>query len=677
MSVIRLHGVVAKKAWYRTAQERELLGRDALKLGDFHLKKRKKTELRLITLLANLEFGDDDVKTHRGTSRLEYFRHLQKINPKILRMAKSKENLRVEFVLGHRVRYFELGKAVGYSAIIPLTRTGYEQYLANKVAAFNLDHTHIVNESDFSTCSSYVFVEGMFHIGFHPPADFENQIERIGVQDSRMIFNTFFRHLARFISQPRFVSSETELISEPPNCLPTIIFSDNGTVAASLEKRGFHPPAGYPERGAAGYRRYMLSIGDYNRPNIALTTKQAIRKLVRCFLEATRQTPSSITGLLSSERKTTRAEVSIDHTTPIEVRREQSIKTMSSMKSSQSEYNLTWVHLSDIHYCESRTGWDAYRVLKPLLKDFKKMENEHGLMPQFLFFSGDAAFGNVGNDPGSTLDDQFDAAHGLLAEICNSFRTPIEKENVFIVPGNHDVDRTVVTPDQTDWLAKQKSRNEINELIHRETRMWERYMERLRAYNDFLRRHQYDHLLLDPKRAIYGLRRQIHGLKIGIAGFNSAWACGANGEKGRLWFGGDWQSGHLLKTIGDVDFSLALVHHPFGWFVEQEDSPVRAIFERDFAFHLHGHEHLGWVDHKANGHVRVAAAACYDSSERENGYSYVRLNLKTGEGEVWLRRYDVHGGGWIPRAISGKANNDGLWRLGKLPWLQSLLSKVS
>lgn len=97
---------------------------------------------------------------------------------------------------------------------------------------------------------------------------------------------------------------------------------------------------------------------------------------------------------------------------------------------------------------------------------------------------------------------------------------------------------------------------------------------------------------------------------------------------------------------------------------------MRIRFEREFAFHLHGHEHLGWVN-KSDHHVRVAAAACYERSGTENGYNFVRLNLETGEGEVWLRRYDTHGGGWTPRIISGKTDNNGRWRLGQLSRLQA------
>jgi hypothetical protein len=254
----------------------------------------------------------------------------------------------------------------------------------------------------------------------------------------------------------------------------------------------------------------------------------------------------------------------------------------------------------------------------------------------------------------------------VLEGVRTAFSTDIPHENVFIVPGNHDVDRTLVTPDQTHWLAACMDSSVVTDLIKDATIQWQRYLERLTAYREFLNRCNYNHLPGDSTRLIYGQTRVVQGAKLGIAGFNSAWSCGKHDSKGGLWFGGDWQSATILGRLREADLRIALVHHPFGWFVEAEDTPLRVLFEREFAFHLHDHEHLSWVDVKDDGHVRVAAAACYDRSSKENGYNLVRLNLDAGEGEIWLRRFDALGGGWVPRVIAGKTNNDGLWHLGKL-----------
>ncbi len=339
-----------------------------------------------------------------------------------------------------------------------------------------------------------------------------------------------------------------------------------------------------------------------------------------------------------------------------------------------AQNTLVWLHLSDLHLCRAKTGWDAHRVLDCLRDDLRLMESTCGLTPQFVFFTGDAAFGHVGSGKGESLVEQFDDAHRLLEEVRGVFQREIPRANVFLVPGNHDVDRREVAPDQTDWLDRQTDAQTITDLIHGGGTQWRRYMDRLSAYRAALARHGYDHLLQDSDRLIYAAIREIGNLKVGIAGFNSAWSCGRDAERGHLWLGGDWQIGELTQQLAGAHLRIALMHHPLGWFVEYEDPVLRAELEREFTFLLHGHEHQGWVDAKMDGHVRIAAAACYARSTHENGYNFVQLNLTTGEGAVWLRRYDSQGGGWVPRVLAHQTDNNGMWRLGRLsrlqPWLQ-------
>ena len=217
--------------------------------------------------------------------------------------------------------------------------------------------------------------------------------------------------------------------------------------------------------------------------------------------------------------------------------------------------------------------------------------------------------------------------------------------------------------DQTDWLDSQKSVTSVETLIQEKSLQWQRNLERLSAYRAFLEEAKYDHLLLDKDRLIYAYIREFHGIKVGIAGFNSAWTCCREEEKSRLWLGGRWQSDNMLRQLEEAQFSIALIHHPVNWFRGEEDPQVFRDIERDFAFCLHGHEHQGWVTPLSDGHTRIAAAACYDRSDRENGYNFVRLDLDTSKGQVWLRRYERTGAGWTPRLIHKKTNDEGIWPL--------------
>ncbi len=345
---------------------------------------------------------------------------------------------------------------------------------------------------------------------------------------------------------------------------------------------------------------------------------------------------------------------------------------MSIINQSKS---IVWLHLSDLHLCKPKTGWDAHRVMKPLIRDLKRMENDHGLLPQLMFFTGDAAFGNYGSGPGSTLAEQYRDVETFLTGVRAAFSAEIPKQNLFLVPGNHDVDRAEVTELEIEWIENKANTESVTQLIKEKKKAWKQYMDRLKVYRQFLENNAYTHLLDDPERLIYSQIREFHGIKLGIGGFNSAWNCSREKEKGKLWLGGDWQNGTIVESldIENADLKLALIHHPPGWFVEQEDVLIRSQMARDFDFFLHGHEHQGWVNAINNRHVRIAAAASYEKSDQENGYNFVRLNLETGDMEIWLRKFDGHGG-WIPRVIEDMENNNGLWLIKNFQPILSLIS---
>ncbi len=330
---------------------------------------------------------------------------------------------------------------------------------------------------------------------------------------------------------------------------------------------------------------------------------------------------------------------------------------------------LTWLHLSDLHACKPKSGWDAGRVLDTLVADLDRLQREQGLRPDLIFFTGDAAWGELGSEGEETIAGQLGYFVKFLEQIRTVFVPEVALENVFLVPGNHDVNRKKVTRFERFWLGEQKRLEPVLELIDEGGPDWRRYIERLGDYRAFLEGHGFDHLLDDREHLIYSTVRSVGGLQVGIAGFNTAWSCCQDGERGRLWMAGKWQQGVLRSKLREADFSIALMHHPPDWLVEYENPDFRRGLEQDFRFLLHGHEHRAWVQSRVEGYVVLAAAACYERSETEhNGYNVVQLEPQTGWGEVWLRRFDAAGGGWIPCITAGRTDNRGVWPL-RLPWL--------
>ncbi len=329
-----------------------------------------------------------------------------------------------------------------------------------------------------------------------------------------------------------------------------------------------------------------------------------------------------------------------------------------------SPRTLTWLHFSDLHANRPKTGWDAREVLELLRGDMTRVRNQHGLEPDLIFFTGDAAFGH--GDP-KKLAAQFDEAEDLFEKIRELFDVP--KARFFIVPGNHDVHRPSVTPAETDWLDgltkkyRDKAIDIVHEMMRKNDKQWQNLVERLAAYRDFLSRYGYTHLLTDSDRLIWSWREDVGGIDVAVAGLNTSWSCIRRGENGQLWTGLEWQIKTLRQKLAEKDnepnISIALTHHPSRWLHQHEGNRVERLLESAFDLRLHGHEHEDWMEEK-NGHARIAAAACYAKGPRERGYNFGRLNADDGSGTIWLRQYDSTGNGWVRRPIAHKAP-DGVW----------------
>jgi Leucine-rich repeat (LRR) protein len=341
---------------------------------------------------------------------------------------------------------------------------------------------------------------------------------------------------------------------------------------------------------------------------------------------------------------------------------------------------VTWLHLSDLHAYPAKTGWDANHVIKSLVEDLKELQRDYELRPDLVFFTGDAAFGQVSDRPGESLQDQYKAVQHFLDEVRRAFRPELNSRDLYLVPGNHDVNRQDIDETQTAWLRDStRTLPDVVSMMQAGTIQWRRFMERLEDYKLFLKTNGYEHLLTDDKnRLIYADEREVAGLRIGIAGLNSAWSCyGGDEDKARLWCGGKYQVEELRSLLSKADFSIALIHHPGNWFVAQEDPNVQRLLEASFQFVLHGHEHQEWVrtDSKT-GHTVVWAGPCYEHSEKQNGFNMVRLDRKTGEGSIWFREYRETGRGWVAHNIKSFAPQ-GVWTLDGMKWFQGFrLSEI-
>src|SRR5215217_5599641 len=99
---------------------------------------------------------------------------------------------------------------------------------------------------------------------------------------------------------------------------------------------------------------------------------------------------------------------------------------------------FSWIHLSDTHFGHGDVSqWlDRELVLRELRRDVADFKKHKIPRPHALFITGDVAFS------GSVLTEtEYESAYKWISELAEA--TKIESDRIFVVPGNHDVQRNI------------------------------------------------------------------------------------------------------------------------------------------------------------------------------------------------------------------------------------------
>ena len=119
---------------------------------------------------------------------------------------------------------------------------------------------------------------------------------------------------------------------------------------------------------------------------------------------------------------------------------------------------LIWLHLSDIHF-SPKLAWRDGHAHAALLAYLKQcFKEEPHLRPDLIFCTGDIAFGAL---PKAPLAIQYATAKKFFDEllmVCGKDGVALPKERLFVVPGNHDIDRGCIDKDAQAMLY-QKTQN--------------------------------------------------------------------------------------------------------------------------------------------------------------------------------------------------------------------------
>lgn len=326
---------------------------------------------------------------------------------------------------------------------------------------------------------------------------------------------------------------------------------------------------------------------------------------------------------------------------------------------------LTWLHISDIHF-HPNTEWRDNVTRDRLISYLKDMfANNEAPYPDLIFCTGDIAFGETNYSP---LSEQYQKAGEFFDQLlsaCGKEGNPLAKDRLFVVPGNHDVNRKSINTDAqetlTRWASDEKAKTHIDTINQRFNNLsieFKDAVKRLNEYAEFVQNYL-PHQTNGKERLCYAKALDLDGLKIGIAGFNSAWSCSGKEDDRTIWLSAEWQFNNAQSEIKDTDIRIGLIHHPIDWLnIADRENATRRI-STDFHFWLHGHVHDQWLEPKQS-HVVIGSGAVGAANSDEFGINLVSIDLSTGKGFADLHKHKRGEIDWTIAPI-GKHAPRGQW----------------
>lgn len=268
--------------------------------------------------------------------------------------------------------------------------------------------------------------------------------------------------------------------------------------------------------------------------------------------------------------------------------------------------SLKWLHLSDFH-----SGKDDYAQIQLFKhindKVLDKLRNHQ--IPDFIFITGDIA-----NKGKKTEYDLF------LSEFINPLLINLTqngfKGKIFLVPGNHDVDRNEACSIQRYgilnrvpyFLDPTENGNKERKALH----------PRFKAFSDFSSSLNFTEWLFSNEATLID-NVNTNNKNVGIVCLNSSWLSEGEEDRHKLSFGKDILDNSLEK-IKNCDIKIVLAHHPIDWLIDKETVPIRTLLGRHQAIYLYGHLHktgFRWSSSAGDNFFEIQAGSCFTVREGE------------------------------------------------------------
>lgn len=304
---------------------------------------------------------------------------------------------------------------------------------------------------------------------------------------------------------------------------------------------------------------------------------------------------------------------------------------------------ICWLHISDIHMQVSK-AWSQDVVLKAMCDDIAKQRKE-GVTPDFILVTGDLAFsGNA--EEYKLVGSFFDAM---------SAASGVQKDQIFCIPGNHDIDRERQKMCFAGARQSAQSQNQIDDLFSSREDL-ETLLIREQNYRCF----QCSYLKTQPKDWTaeglgYVTSIIVENVRVAVVGLDSAWlAEGGIADHGKLLIG-ERQVINAIELADkcDAHIIIGMAHHPFQLLQDFDRRPIQNRIEKHCHFFQCGHLHepeARAAGLTASGCLTLLAGAAFETRQSQNTYSIVTVDLMVGTRTVNTIHYRPAQGDFVSAA---------------------------
>ncbi len=115
---------------------------------------------------------------------------------------------------------------------------------------------------------------------------------------------------------------------------------------------------------------------------------------------------------------------------------------------------LTWLHISDLHFRAPQN--DDFRIMREaLLRDVDELAAKESLIPDFIVITGDLAFAGQ--------REEYDLVQEYFDMLLKT--TGVSRDRLFVIPGNHDVDHSAITPGAASIVEALNTGDKVDEFL--------------------------------------------------------------------------------------------------------------------------------------------------------------------------------------------------------------------